>query len=231
MSLSAQSILFLSGAGLPAWVWDGVRAELVDHYRTQVAPRPGGAASLQGYAEAALGCVPTEGFIVVAHSAGGVVAAELAGLAPQRVTGILAVSAIIPEPGGSFLSALPRPHRWILGIAMRLAGTRPPESAIRQSLAHGLDDRTVDRLIADFTPEPSSFYRDRTRAASWNGPCTYLTTTNDRELPVKLQHRFAARLGAPATDTLATGHLPMLEDPTAVARAITRFAERTPAGR
>lgn len=224
MNTSAPSILFLSGAGLPAWIWDDVRGELSGQ-RTTVAPRPeAGAAGLQAYAEAALSSVETERFTIVAHSAGGVVASEICRLAPERVDGLLAVSAIIPQPGGSFLSAMPVPNRWILGLVLRFAGTRPPEASIRQSLAHGLAEPVVDRLVADFTPEPLSFYRDRTGGAAWPARREYLSTSADRELPVKLQQQFADRLGTSGTSELATGHLPMLEDPAAVARAVSQLS-------
>lgn len=220
---TSHSILFLSGAGLPAWIWDDVRHELSDH-RTTVAPRPENAAGLQDYAAAALASVDTERFSIVAHSAGGVVASEICRLAPERVEGLLAISAIIPRPGGSFLSAMPAPNRWILGLVLRFAGTRPPEAAIRQSLAHGLAEPIVDRVVADFTPEPLSFYRDRTGTPTLPDRREYLTTSHDRELPLKLQERFAAHLGASDLDQLPTGHLPMLEDPAAVARAVGQFS-------
>ena len=50
MSTSRHSILFLSGAGLPAWIWDDVRDRLGASYTAQVAPRPeGGAAGLRDF--------------------------------------------------------------------------------------------------------------------------------------------------------------------------------------
>ena len=225
MSTSHHSILFLSGAGLPAWIWDGVRRRLDGTRETRVAPRPGHgpSPSLREYAAEALDAAPAGSFTIVAHSAGGVVGAELARLAPERVDGLLAMSAIVPPPGGSFLTAMPIPNRWILGAAMRLAGTRPPESAIRRTLAHGLDGPTVDRLIAEFSPESQRYYRDRIGAQPWSGRIGYVTTASDRELPPGLQRRFAARLGTAWQRELATGHLPMLEDPDALAAVIAAF--------
>lgn len=229
MSTSRHSILFLSGAGLPAWIWDDVRDRLGASYTAQVAPRPeGGAAGLRDYAEAALGSMPAGRVLLVAHSAGGVVGAEIAALAPERVGGFLAISAIVPPPGGSFVTAMPIPNRWILSAAMRLAGTRPPDSAIRKTLATGVDEATIDRLIADFTPESQGYYRDRLGQQRWTGPRGYVTTTRDREVPPPMQRRFARRLGADWHRELATGHLPMLEDPGALTAAIVAFVESPP---
>lgn len=160
---------------------------------------------------------------MVAHSAGGVIAAELAQLAPERVTHLLGVSAIVPLPGDSFISAMPMPNRLILSLMMRLAGTRPPESAIRGSLAKGLDAATVDRIIAEFEPESQAYYRDPIGHAERHGKRGYLSTATDAELTAALQERFATNLGADWRRILVTGHLPMLENPRALSEAVSAF--------
>ena len=64
-----HSLLFLGGAGLPAWIWDDVRRELEHELGTDtvmtVAPRPTNAAGLRDYAEAAIQAVETDGFTIV----------------------------------------------------------------------------------------------------------------------------------------------------------------------
>ncbi|WP_136707980.1 alpha/beta hydrolase [Agromyces sp. H66] len=229
MSTSHEPLLLISGAGLPEWIWHDTRRALSDEHDTRVAARPASAttARLRDYAEAALRSAPAGRFAIVAHSSGGVIGAEVARLAPDRVSAFLAVTAVIPKPGGSFISAMPLPNRWLLGVAMRLAGTRPPDAAIRRGIADGLDEPTTARIIADFAPESPGLYRDATaRAAArtaLDGPRGYVVTSRDRELPPQLQRTFARRLDAAWTDELGTGHLPMLEDATALARSITRF--------
>jgi len=233
MNTPPRSLLFLSGAGLPAWIWDEVRHRLDGSPETLVAPRPergsaghrGSGPGLSDYVDAAIDALPAGPVTIVAHSAGGIVGAEIARRAPDRVLGFLAVSAIVPGPGGSFLTAMPLPNRWVLGAVMRVAGTRPPDSAIRGTLAHGIEERAVARLLADFTPEPQGFYRDRTGPQPWAGRRGYVLTAADRELPPRLQRRFAARLDAPWRRELATGHLPMLENPGALAATILSFLE------
>lgn len=229
MSDSRESILVLSGAGLPAWVWDDVCRELGDGRATRVAARPQTARPrLHDYAQAALASAPAGELAVVAHSAGGVIGAEIAQLAPERITAFLGLSAVIPPAGGSFISAMPVPNRWVLSTVMRFAGTRPPDSAIRRGLAHGLDDQITDRIIADFTPESPGLYRDRTTHGAWSGWRGYVRTTSDRELPLALQQRCVQRLGAAWHEDLDTGHLPMIEQPHAVAGLIARFLDARP---
>lgn len=183
MSTHRDPILFISGAGLGPWVWEEVR-DLLD-VGTRVASRPseGTSATLAQYAEAAIQSAPHGQFTVVAHSVGGMVAAEVARLAPDRVSGVLAVTATIAGLGQSFTSARPIPQRWLLATAMRVAGTRPPEKVIRRGLGEGLADGAVQRIVAEFVTESRRLYTDPTSASSWPGRRGYIVTTRDREIP------------------------------------------------
>ena len=53
----------------------------------------------------------------------------------------------------------------------------------------------------------------------------YVITTRDKELPEALQSSSADRLGGSFRERLDTGHLPMLEQPEAMAAVIRRFAD------
>lgn len=230
MKQAQEPLLLLSGAGLPGWIWDDVRKELAGAHPTAVAERPQhDGASLREYAAAALASAPWERFAVVAHSSGGTVVAALVALAPERVTAVLAVSAVVPKPGRSFVTSMPFPQRLVLNVAMQFAGTRPPDSAIRKGVAAGLDQETADRIVADFTPESVRLYRDKP-TGTFPEHRGYLTTTRDAELPAALQRRFASNLAPTWTGSVDTGHLPMLEAPESLARSIENFlaARETP---
>ncbi|MEV6276903.1 alpha/beta hydrolase [Nocardia sp. NPDC051832] len=215
-------ILFLSGAGLPAWIWDEVRAGL--SVESVVASYPESSdASLREYAEAALEQAPGTAFTLVAHSIGGVVASEIAAIAPDRVEGLFGIAASIPAAGTSFLGALPFPQRHIVSLAMRVAGTRPPEQAIR-SLASGLGEAETARVVSDFDPESQRLYRDRVSPRRFPTRTGYVVATADREFPAALQRKYAAELGAEFQRELPTGHLPMVQDPTALTQMLKEFA-------
>ena len=211
-------VLLLSGAGLPAWIWDEVRAALP--VESRVAPRTaeGGPAD---HARAALASVTDwPACHVVAHSIGGAVAAAMAALDPQRVTAVTGVSAVVPAAGSSFVGALPRPQRYVMGGIVRLVGTRPPQKVLRSGLCAGLDDALADRLLTDFAPESRALYLDRVPPHRWPTRTAYVSTTRDREIPPELQEEYAARLGA-AARPITTGHLPMLERPAELAVLIS----------
>ncbi|MFD4182691.1 alpha/beta fold hydrolase [Rhodococcus sp. NPDC058514] len=215
-------IVFLSGAGLPAWIWDEVRASLpVD---SVVAGYPKLArATLRDYAEAVLAQAPDGEFTIVAHSIGGVVASEVVAVAPERVGGLLGVAASVPAAGRSFLGALPAPGRQIVGLIMRVAGTRPPEKVIRAGLCSGIGAADVARIVADFEPESQRLYRDRVSARVLPARTGYVMTTRDKEFPVALQGRYADELGAGWRREVAAGHLPMLEDPATLSQILKEF--------
>lgn len=211
-------LLLLSGAGLPAWLWDEVRDQISAESR--VAEYPRGDAGLAGYAAAAVAAADGwDSFGIVAHSLGGVVGSEVVAQTPGRVVGFLGVAAMIPAPGESFLGALPFPQRHVVSLMMRLAGTRPPAKSIRSGLCAGIAAEQADRIVAEFAPESRRIYRDRVSARDFPASRAYLLTERDKEFPEKLQERYAAQLGGPVR-RLATGHLPMLEQPHAVATVI-----------
>jgi len=227
MTNSGGPVLLLSGAGLPAWIWDAAREALGTDHETVVASRPDGPTpSLSAYVDAALDSARWDRFAVVAHSSGGVVGTELARRAHRRVTAVIGVSAVVPAPGGSFVSSMPFPQRHLLSLAIRLAGTRPPDGTIRRGIAAGLDDDTAGRIVAEFVPESPDLYRGRAGTDALQAPTGYVTTTQDRELSPGLQRRFAARLGTPRERSLATGHLPMLEDATGLAGALAELLDQ-----
>ena len=224
----APSVLFVSGAGLHPWIWDDTRAALArtcDSAQTAVAARPAESAraGLRDYARAAIDSAPAGRFTIVAHSSGGVVAAEVAQILGARVEAVLGVCAVIPRPGGSFLTAHPAPQRWALGAAIGVFGTRPPASALRRGLTTGLERAVAERIVSEFAAESPGLYRDRVSGDAWNGATGYVVTAADREVPRRRQRAFASRLAPRWERTLDTGHLPMLEDPDGLAGAIALF--------
>jgi pimeloyl-ACP methyl ester carboxylesterase len=215
-------LLFLSGAGLPAWIWDDVRSGL--EAETRVADHPRGVASLADYAAAALAAAEGwDTFGIVAHSLGGAVGSELVAQAPGRVSGFLGVAAVIPAPDRSFVNSLPFPQRYVLGPLMRLTGTKPPESALRKGLGSGLPAEQADRVVAEFEPESLRVYRDPVSPRTFPRARAYVVTDRDREFSESLQEKYAAELDAPI-HRVNTAHLPMLEDPHALAALVSDLA-------
>ncbi|WP_166999155.1 alpha/beta hydrolase [Paramicrobacterium fandaimingii] len=216
--------LFLSGAGLPEWIWDDVRASIDVESAVAATPRRTDA-TLAEITAAALASAPWPRFTVIAHSIGGAVATRMLPLAADRIDAVLGVTALFPKPGTSYAANLPVPARWIMPLALRLTGTRPPDSALRSGLGAGLDEDTTDHLVAQFDAEPVGLYLDKTVETAFPDRCGYISTSNDSDLPAAAQAASASRIGATWTASIQTGHLPMLEDAPALSTSIGRFLD------
>ena len=215
-------ILFLSGAGLPAWIWDDVRDSLPVESVVATSPRQADA-TLRDYVDAALAQAPGPVFTIVAHSIGGVVASEIAASAPERIDGLLGIAVSVPPAGTSYLDAMPLPQRLVMGLIMRFAGTKPPEKAIRSGLCSGLGDADTARIVEEFAPESPRLYRDRVSARTFPARSGYVVTTSDRVIRAAEQQKHAAELGSNFHREMLTGHLPMLEDPASLTKIVEEF--------
>lgn len=216
--MTTSPLLILSGAGLPAAAWDGVRGRLDTESR--VVPSPGTSGTLESYARAALAAAGDwRRFHLVAHSLGGAVATAVVAAEPARVSRVTAVAAVVPSAGTSFTGALPLPGRLLMPVVLRVLGTRPPDSTLR-AMCGGLSEEDTALVVGGFSPEGRRVYLDRTPPRTWP-EASYVVTTRDDQFPTTQQERYAAELGA-TTVRLDTGHLPMLERPAELAALLAQ---------
>lgn len=231
MSTRHQQILFLSGSGLPAWVWDEVDQHLPEHIQAFVAPRPSSPATLRDYATAAIATVAGGPFTIVAHSVGAVVGLAVQDRVPDRVRGLLAISGVVPGTGESFVSTMPFPRNVLLPMAIRLFGTRPPDKAIDRSMGKNIPGEVARRLVQDFDPDSRSLFLERLDYQTTARRRGYITTTADEEIAPQLQERFASTLGPDWSGEINSGHLPMVESPEELTTKIVEFIEHSAIGR
>ncbi|MFB9330174.1 alpha/beta fold hydrolase [Paenibacillus aurantiacus] len=232
-------VVLLSGAGLGQEIW----ADVVSHLACPalVAEYPGrgnghagkNGLSLNDYAEHVQRQIEQWGvrrFVLVAHSLGGVIGLRIAREMPERIAGFVAVGAVIPRNGGSFLSVQPLPKRMLLSAMMRLVGTKPPVAVIRQGLCHDLTDEQTQRVMSGFTPESVRVYTDACESGVPEVPRMYVKLTQDKELDQALQDRMAVHLAAQRTVSLPSGHLPMLSMPEELSQLLTTFRSTASGG-
>jgi pimeloyl-ACP methyl ester carboxylesterase len=226
-------LLFLQGAGLSTAIWKETVGQLtmpclLAEY--PLADRPAkerNQLTLNDYTDAVMQQVdawPVENVIIVAHSIGGALALPVAQRLGSRLKGFVAVGAVIPRNGGSYISALPYPNKLILALIMRLAGTKAPEAAIRKSLCSGLTKEQADEVVAQSVAESKHLYFDKTHASIPSVPRLYIRLTEDKELPPALQDTMAANLGATEVKDVAFGHMAMMGRPADIAAILTAFA-------
>lgn len=231
--LKEIGFVFVHGAGLNGGIWDSVVDGLdhpylkVDYPMRRGTAIPGHHLKLEDYVTHMTEQVRgwnTDKFVIVAHSLGGVFALEMASRLSDRVAGFVAIGAAIPKRGGTFISTLPFPQRVIMPIILRMAGTKPPESAIRAGLCSDLPEELAFRIAAEFVPESRRVYTDRVQAAVPDVPKLYVKLTQDKEFGQSTQDNMIANLSPDGVEMLDTGHLPMLSHPGGVRRILKSFA-------
>lgn len=213
-------LLLLHGAGLGPWIWDRVIPHLDAPSDTLELPRPHGTV-----AEAAeLIAKSAQPSLVVAHSFSAMFALAAATAQPERFTGIVCVGGVVPESGKSFLSLMPPPMRLFMRVILRRSkdGVRIPRKLIARDYCNDLDEATTQLVLSRVVPESPRFYSDRVQ---WNAQpnVSYVRLTEDHSAPLKTQDRIIERVGAARVDELATGHLPMLAQPRAMAEVLNRY--------
>jgi pimeloyl-ACP methyl ester carboxylesterase len=222
-------VVFVPGACVEdgAWWWHRTAELLAGHDSGSEAPalpscgesgEPTGAQG-PGLAEdaAAVRQVLTaseEPAVVVAHSYGGIVAAEAAaGVASVRH--LVLVSSYLPEVGqslSSFGGEAPAPFLDV-DPAEGTFTVRP--EALAETFLHDCDPE-IQRTALGKTARQSLAVLDQpVRSAAWQHiPSTYLVCARDRGTPADRQRRFALR--ADRVVELDSGHHPFLSQPAVV---------------
>ena len=152
--------------------------------------------------------------VVVAHSYGGIVAAE-AVADIDSVQHLLLISSYLPEVGqslSSFGDGTPAPFL-DLDLDGGTFGVR--RDLVEQTFLHDCDPDTTTQAIARLAPQSLHVTQQPVRAAAWEQvPSTYLVCAQDRGTSPDLQREFARR--ARKVVELDTGHHPFLSRPAAV---------------
>lgn len=224
--------VFIHGAGLNSGIWSktveslGYPYLLVDYPNRSGRHVAGGKLTLADYTAYMHEQIEqwgTRRFILVAHSLGGVLALRLAEEFKERIAGFVAIGAIIPSKGSSFLSTLPLPNRILMYALLRIIGTKPPQSAIRAGLCHDLSEEHAAGLIDGYIPESLRVYVDRSDALVPSVKKLYVKLSNDKELSPAMQNKMIANLDPHDVQSMDTGHLPMLGNPARLRELLQSF--------
>ncbi len=213
------------GAWHGAWVWELLAPELEVRGHRAVAvelPSDDVGKGLSDYAVAvadALG--DAEDVVLVAHSLGALTVPLVPALRP--VTRIVLVAGLVPRPGQSLIDQLRGEDRGILLPGN--AGRTPDEDkrtawtdgavAIRV-LYHDADPQVAAAAFARLRPQAARPQVEKTPLERWpDVPTEYVVCALDRMLDPDYQRR------QPFTQhTLASGHSPMLSQPSQLARLL-----------
>ncbi len=228
--------LLIHGAGLGAWAWNRVLPHLTLPSLAVDFPLRGdpgktlSSLTLEEYVQHVIRAsetLPVDRFVLVGHSIGGEIALRIASLFPERVAGIVFVSAVIPKPGEAMISILSRFERFFMRIIARSGALRPPKKIVRTRAANGLDEEAVALVLKEYSPESPRIFLDR---VEWSLPESmprwYVKTLDDLSVVPSLQDAMLVRVSPSRVPTIASGHYPMLAKPAELAGHLNDFARQ-----
>ena len=162
--------------------------------------------------------------VIVAHSYGGIVAAEAAA-GIETVRHLMLISSYLPEVGeslSSFSGSEPAPFLDI-DVEAGTLGVRP--EMLDETFMHDCPE-LIDDATRRLARQSLSITQQPVRASAWQQvPTTYLVCNEDRGTPAKRQREFADR--AQTVVELDAGHHPFLAQPKAVADLVLAASSRT----
>ncbi len=166
--------------------------------------------------------------VLVGHSMGGTVVPRVAEEIPDRIRGVVWLTAAVCPDGKSLLETIP-PSRWIAE-----AVSTDPDGSVRTD-----PDLILDAVIHDGTPEQRKFVRDRhlpypphalvepgrlSAFIALGLPTAYVIATEDRTIEPHVQEQMAARLPGSRRSEVAAGHDCMMVRPSEVARVLSEVS-------
>jgi|GEM_PF-1596111 len=228
-----QSIVLIGGVHVDETAWNEVVKNIdANFYAITNFGRIGrdteDPASLKNIAVLACDATPSRS-TVVAHSFGGAVVNEMIGICPEKIAKILYLTAVIPLKGELPFDKIPPSGKKEYGKAVVF---KPPMIIPKAPKAFfAAVDSTVDlnSPLPILYPEWMSITQEKidydVKKMS-AVPKVYFYTTKDVLLTMKAQKNYVARAMITDTDTLPTGHFPMISDPIELASLIVKWSAK-----
>ncbi|PVH30624.1 alpha/beta fold hydrolase [Pararhodobacter oceanensis] len=203
--------------------------DLPGHGESAVPPDQVGMAEYVAHVEAVLAGGPPA--VLVGHSMGGMVIAQVAARQPARVRACVYVAALLPRDGESLLDLIRQQDARGVQDAVRpgpLRGTTvlEPELAA-QALFPDASPAQAARAMQEVCAQSNKAQGDPAILGGGFAqvPRAYVFCAQDRVVTLALQQEMVARTPCEAVFTLDSGHVPQLTQPKALARILDGLAQ------
>lgn len=236
------TFLLIHGAWHGAWCWHKVLPELrarghralaIDLPGHGVDKTPVAEVTLDGYARRvgealdALG----EPAVLVGHSMGGIVITEAAERFPERIAGLVYLTAIVLKNGESMLDnpVKASPPEFMAGFQPRDdgAGIDFARTALKEAFYADCSDADVALADACLVTQASAVMREpiTCTAQRWGRlPRAYITCADDRALTLEGQQGMLERAGFETVVAMSGSHSPFLAQPEQLAAHLEGLA-------
>jgi pimeloyl-ACP methyl ester carboxylesterase len=241
--------VLIHGAWAGSWGWERFAPLLrqrvseviaVDLPGNGAAPPPPGEITLDLCAEHVLGVIRRIGRPVslIAHSGGGMVASQVAEMAPDVVAGIVYVAGFMLPDGVSFaeiVDAVLPDHPEAIGINESLkyaadgASSTVPADAAARIFFSDCAPEVAAAAASRLTPQPQSSraIAPHVTAARFGAvPRLYVEATEDLSVVLAVQRRMQALVPGAAVVSLPAGHAPQVSMPAPLLASILPFLQR-----
>lgn len=237
-----QHFVLVHGAFMGAWAWEPVVAQLRGNGEKVTAidlpahgedQTPVAEVTLDAYLDRVDQAVDAEGsrVVLVGHSMSGMVIAQYAERAPEKVKLLVYMTAYVVPDGKTMLDVGPMDTD---SQTMQYLVPDPQNGTL------GFPAEKVQELFcADCTASALQLFHERYRddllaplsvplalsEASWGSvPKAYIFASDDQAITLGFQQQMASTMTLTGFETLATSHLPQLSAPAQVAGALVRLA-------
>ncbi len=226
------NLILITGSHLDETSWSEVVKNLDDTYFSVLAlPRLGRDANqplhLKQIAEMA--CQKLQGpTVIVAHSFGGSTANEMTGVCPEKITKIIYIAALVPLNGEHPTDPLKGADQKLYMSIVEVGKDRiTPKAKVKFLSGMDLEVSKNEAVLPAVFPESMlnlgdviEFKNDTFNAI----PKYYVFTSKDHVIAPEFQKKMAQRITLTASETIPSGHLPLLSKPKEVAEIIKAFA-------
>lgn len=225
-------LVLIHGAGLGNYVWDKLTPMLqypvlaIEFPNREKHDKANADYTFDDYIQPASEQIKAwqmEKIVLVTHSIGGCIGLSLADTFADKLVGFVAIGASIPSNGQSFADCFNFPMNYLLPLILKLVGTRPPKKAIQAQLCNDLTELQSAEIIRRFSPESRDLYVAKISYKPLQVPKMYIQLSNDKVFTMPMQVAMASRLSSAKIATLASGHLPMLSQPSDLSTLLNDF--------
>lgn len=166
---------------------------------------------------------------IVAHSFGGAVTNEIIGVCPAKVKKIIYVSALVPMNGEHPTDMLKGANQKAYMSAVKVGKDRiTPKKQIvflkKLDASLKLDQKNLPPVYAESMLSLGDVIENN--AADFNKIAKYyIYTSDDKVIPLDYQKKMTARLTLAGSDSVKSGHLPLLTKPAQLAQILQKFID------